>query len=225
MLSLFQWKLTKNVKNDITENLDECFSFLKFVEYDIMPGSGQIPSLGFWTDCKLCGSLLKCSDINHYPRQWVYTHVTLHKLIVISFFCLPIKTLTIWSPERCKKYWTCFHSYFLKPWFSSDAGELLQIWKDLGACNKRQAPVHSSSYKGLLCVIARAQVVKRAGDLMAPEAQAINLCQACVSVAHEYHKTFKMWQLNWFTCNNSYLNTFLMLRYFAPAVWSQGELY
>lgn len=85
--SQHQWKLIRKCqKRGITENLDECSSFLKFVEYDIMPGSGQIPSLSFWTDCKLCGSLLKCSGINHYPRQCVYTHVIPHKWIAISFF-------------------------------------------------------------------------------------------------------------------------------------------
>lgn len=60
--------------------------FFMFVKYDIMPGSGQIPSLGFWTDCELWGSLLNCSAMNHYPRQWVYTHVTPLKWIAISFF-------------------------------------------------------------------------------------------------------------------------------------------
>lgn len=117
--------------------------------------------------------------------------------------------------------------YFSRLWFSSDARGIAPNLNlcNTRICNKGQAPVHSSSYRGLLCAIARAEVLKRAGDLLTPEAQAIDLCQACASVAHEYHKAFKMWQLDWFTCSNSYLNAFLILLYFAPAVWSQGELY
>lgn len=61
----------------------------KFVEYDIVPGPGQIPSLVFWTDCELCGSLLNCNGINqecHYSRQRVYTHVIPVAWAAITFF-------------------------------------------------------------------------------------------------------------------------------------------
>lgn len=86
MLSLYQWKLIRNCHKGHYWKPGWMLFFFKFVECDIMPESGQIPSLVFWTDCKLCGSLLNCSGIHHYPRQWIYTHVTPLTWTAISFF-------------------------------------------------------------------------------------------------------------------------------------------
>lgn len=114
MLSLYKWKLTRKCPKRHYWKPGWMLFFFKFVEYDIMPGSGQNPSLVFWTDCKLCGSLLNCSVINqecHYPRQWVYTHVIPVRWTAITFFLASLSRPS--SPqlfERCKKWLTCFHS-------------------------------------------------------------------------------------------------------------------
>jgi len=114
--------------------------FFKFVEYNIMPGSGQIPALVFWTGCELCGSLLICSGRSqecHYLWQWLYTCVIpvawTEITLFLAFLSRPLSPQLF---ERHKKHLASFNSFivFFKFCFRSDSRG---IAPDLNFCDTR----------------------------------------------------------------------------------------
>lgn len=127
MLSWYPWKLTRKCQKGHYWKPGWMVFFFEvcWIWHHAWVRTNSI--LGF-LNCKLCGFLLKCSGISHYPRQCVYNHVTPHKWIAISFFFVFLSRPSLSEVLKGARNTELVSTLLLFLQALIDARELFQIW-------------------------------------------------------------------------------------------------